>query len=211
MMREDPIIEELHQIRAERAAHFNYDSYAMLRDTIERQKRSNTQIVSIPRRRLPGFEEKVESEARLKSKLIMLIEQFLQRQMNTEQIGEQYFKVWNAYQNLQYQKGHQWEQRNQALINELREKGFVLDELFPVQWYTFWEKIPDKAFNQMVSDIDSISAVYHPVHGFPSDFDEDVFYQDILMIVSPPAELLEPPSMFFEEQEAYPVLEPAFA
>jgi hypothetical protein len=45
----DPIVEELHQIREEHAAKFNYDIHAILADFQERQKLSGRPVVSFAR------------------------------------------------------------------------------------------------------------------------------------------------------------------
>ena len=98
-----------------------------------------------------------------------------------------------------------------AWMQEMRDKGLVVDELFPVQWPAFWESISDKTFNQMTSDIDTVCGAYHPENGFPPDFDSEAFYQDILALVNPPAELLMPPSMMLDTHTPYAALEPVFA
>ena len=46
----DPIVEEIHKIRQERAAKFNYDVRAIVRDYQRRQKLSGKKIVSFIRK-----------------------------------------------------------------------------------------------------------------------------------------------------------------
>jgi len=46
----DPIVEEIHKIRQEHAAKFNYDLRAIVRDYQRRQKLSGKKIVSFTRK-----------------------------------------------------------------------------------------------------------------------------------------------------------------
>ena len=147
----------------------------------------------------------------MKSKLIMLLEQFLQRQITAEQIGQEFTNVWLSYNAMRYLTGHQWEERNLAWMQKMHDKGLVLDELLPVQWPMFWDGIPNDTFNQMVSDIDTICGAYHRVKGFKQGFDKEAFYDKILALVNPPAELLMTPNMDLDESMSYARREPVFA
>ena len=48
----DPIIEEIHQIRAERAAQFNYDLTAIVKDLRKKELQSGKRFISRPPRLL---------------------------------------------------------------------------------------------------------------------------------------------------------------
>lgn len=50
---EDPIIEELHKIREEWAAQFDYDIRAMVADLRQRQEAENRTLVTLPPKRIP--------------------------------------------------------------------------------------------------------------------------------------------------------------
>ncbi len=50
----DPIIEEIHQIRAEHAAQFNYDLAAIVKDLRKKEQQSGKKFVSRPPRLLQG-------------------------------------------------------------------------------------------------------------------------------------------------------------
>ena len=54
----DPIIEELHQIRAEHAASFNYDLAAIVEDLRAKQQQSERMTVSFPPRLVRGERRK---------------------------------------------------------------------------------------------------------------------------------------------------------
>ena len=51
-MLEDPIIEELHRVREEIAAEFNYDLSAIVADLRRRQQAENRQVISLPPKRI---------------------------------------------------------------------------------------------------------------------------------------------------------------
>jgi hypothetical protein len=51
-MIEDRIIEELHRVRDELAAEFNYDLHAIVADLRRRQQAENRQVVSLPPKRI---------------------------------------------------------------------------------------------------------------------------------------------------------------
>jgi hypothetical protein len=51
-MIEDQIIEELHRVRDELAAEFNYDLHAIVADLRRRQQAENRQVVSLPPKRI---------------------------------------------------------------------------------------------------------------------------------------------------------------
>ena len=48
----DPIIEEIHQIRADHAARFNYDLAAIVEDLKKQEQQSGKKFVSLPPRLL---------------------------------------------------------------------------------------------------------------------------------------------------------------
>jgi hypothetical protein len=52
-MQNDPIIEEIHQIREAHAAKFNYDINAIVKDFQEKQKRRGLSVVSFLNQRKP--------------------------------------------------------------------------------------------------------------------------------------------------------------
>ena len=51
-MLEDPIIEELHRVREEIAAEFNYDLSAIVANLQQRQQAENRQVISLPPKRV---------------------------------------------------------------------------------------------------------------------------------------------------------------
>lgn len=51
-MVDDPIIEELHRVRGEIAAEFNYDLSAIVADLRRSQQAENRQVISLPPKRL---------------------------------------------------------------------------------------------------------------------------------------------------------------
>ena len=53
-----PIVEEIHKIRAEHAARFNYDIRAIVEDLRKRQYEGDHKVVSLPPRRLPVTDER---------------------------------------------------------------------------------------------------------------------------------------------------------
>jgi hypothetical protein len=56
----DPIVEEIHKIREEYAAKFDYDVDAMFEDLRQKQSQSNRKIVSFAKdkKAKPGIDEK---------------------------------------------------------------------------------------------------------------------------------------------------------
>ena len=56
-MIDDPIVEEIHKIRREHAAQFNFDVAAICADYREREKRSKLKVVSRPPRLIPESTE----------------------------------------------------------------------------------------------------------------------------------------------------------
>ncbi|MBI1763202.1 MAG: hypothetical protein HYR56_17395 [Acidobacteria bacterium] len=62
-MLEDPILEELHKIREEWAAQFNYDIHAMVADLRQRQEAENRIVVTLPPKRVPVPDADVFVEA----------------------------------------------------------------------------------------------------------------------------------------------------
>ncbi len=64
-MLEDPIIEELHKIRAEIAAESNYDMHAIVVALRQRQKAENRIVVTLPPKRVsvPDADLVVEADA----------------------------------------------------------------------------------------------------------------------------------------------------
>jgi len=52
----DPIIEEIHQIRAEHAAQFNYDLAAIVKDLRKKEQQSGKKFFSRPPRLLLGVD-----------------------------------------------------------------------------------------------------------------------------------------------------------
>jgi hypothetical protein len=65
----DPIIEEIHQIRAEHAAQFNYDLPAIVNDLRRREKQSGKKFVSLPPRLLIIDKEKESKVLRTKRRV----------------------------------------------------------------------------------------------------------------------------------------------
>ena len=57
----DPIIEEIHQIRAEHAAQFNYDLAAIVRDLRKKELRSGKKFVSRPPRLLHDVSDNLKA------------------------------------------------------------------------------------------------------------------------------------------------------
>ncbi len=55
-MTPDPIIEELHQIREQLAAKFNYDVFAIVADAQEQQAKENHPVVSFAPKRIEAEE-----------------------------------------------------------------------------------------------------------------------------------------------------------
>ena len=208
---DDPIIEELHQYRAERAARFNYDIYAMGRDLIEQEKRSTAKFAStLPRRFLEQGQE-VETQARLKSKLIMMMEQFTLRRISAEKIGKTFPKTWQAHRMMMHLTGSFLEAENMAVLDEMWAAGLVRDALFPTQWPTFWQTFDDAAFIQLINDVDTVCGTnYHPKRGFPVGFDTEAFYQEIVKIIQPPADVMMQVNAS-EMLIGQMALEPAFA
>jgi len=51
-MIDDPIVEELHRVRSEIAAEFNYDLRAIVADLRRSQRTENRQVISLPPRRI---------------------------------------------------------------------------------------------------------------------------------------------------------------
>lgn len=65
----DPIIKEIHQIRAEHAAQFNYDLTAMVKDLQKEEQQSGKKLVSFPPRLLVDA-KKTTSKAKSDQKVI---------------------------------------------------------------------------------------------------------------------------------------------
>jgi len=62
-MWEDPIVKEIHQIREEHAAKFNYDIDAMFRDLQEKEQQSGVEYVSFAQK-LPKLVKKPKTRKR---------------------------------------------------------------------------------------------------------------------------------------------------
>jgi len=56
-MFEDPIIEELHKVREEIAAEFNYDLHAIVAEFRNQQQAANMQVVTLPAKRVADISE----------------------------------------------------------------------------------------------------------------------------------------------------------
>jgi hypothetical protein len=63
----DPIVEEIHQIRADHAARFNYDLAAIVEDIKKQEKQSGKKFVSFPPRLLPVGEAQIPNATTRKS------------------------------------------------------------------------------------------------------------------------------------------------
>lgn len=61
-MLEDPIIEELHKIRAEIAAESNYDMHAIVAALHRRQQAENRTVVTLPPKRVPVLDKELFAE-----------------------------------------------------------------------------------------------------------------------------------------------------
>jgi hypothetical protein len=59
-MKPDPIIEELHRVREELAAQFNFDIYAIGADLQARQAKEDRPVVSFARQRKEELEDEIE-------------------------------------------------------------------------------------------------------------------------------------------------------
>ncbi len=59
-MATDPIIEELHRIREEMAAKFNYDVHAMFADIQAQQAKEDRPVVSFAKQRKEELTEEIE-------------------------------------------------------------------------------------------------------------------------------------------------------
>jgi hypothetical protein len=57
-MRDDPIVEEIHRIRQEYAASFNYDMDAICDDLVSKERRNGRKVVSFPPKRPKGWIER---------------------------------------------------------------------------------------------------------------------------------------------------------
>lgn len=55
----DPIVEEIHQMRADHAAHFNYDLAAIVEDIKKQEQQSGKRFLSLPPRLLFSDEAKI--------------------------------------------------------------------------------------------------------------------------------------------------------
>ena len=67
-MWQDPIIQEIRQIREEHAARFNYDLWEIYRDLKEQEeqeKRSGRTFISYPSKKANAFEENARDVARI--------------------------------------------------------------------------------------------------------------------------------------------------
>jgi hypothetical protein len=67
----DPIIKEIHQIRAEHAAQFNYDLTAMVKDLQKEEQESGKSFVSFPPR-LFAEEQKTVLKAKKDQEVIKI-------------------------------------------------------------------------------------------------------------------------------------------
>ncbi len=81
-MLEDPILEELHKIREEWAAQFNYDIHAMVADLRQRQQAENRTVVTLPPKRVPVLDQELFAEPDAKAPLALLDFQPIQVQGN---------------------------------------------------------------------------------------------------------------------------------
>ncbi len=63
----DPIVEEIHQIRADHAARFNYDLAAIVEDIKKQEKQSGKRFVSLPPRLLLFDDAKIPNETTRKA------------------------------------------------------------------------------------------------------------------------------------------------
>ena len=61
-MKPDPIIEELHRIREDYAARFNFDMEAICRDLQAKESRNGRRVVSFPPKRPKGWVEPVPEQ-----------------------------------------------------------------------------------------------------------------------------------------------------
>jgi hypothetical protein len=63
----DPIIEEIHQFRADHAARFNYELAAIVEDLKKQEKQSGKTFVSLPPRLLPSEDAHIPNAATRKA------------------------------------------------------------------------------------------------------------------------------------------------
>ncbi len=63
----DPIIEEIHQFRADHAAQFNYDLAAIVEDIKKQEKQSGKKFISLPPRLLLFNDAQIPNETTRKA------------------------------------------------------------------------------------------------------------------------------------------------
>ena len=63
----DPIVEEIHQIRADHAARFNYDLAAIVEDLKKQEQQSGKKFVSLPPRLLLFDDAQIPNETTRKA------------------------------------------------------------------------------------------------------------------------------------------------